>query len=68
MTKEAWVRNGQHGARAHHSTVDALMRVSLFFGQSILNGSDACGIAVDLSEEFDNVLVDITFRKYATKW
>ena len=60
--QEAWMRTGQHGARAHHSTVDALMRVSLFFEQSILDGTDAFGVAVDLSKAFDNVPVNITFE------
>ena len=60
--QEAWMRKGQHGARAHHSTVDALMRVSLFFEEAIQNKSPAFGIAVDLSKAFDNVPIQITFE------
>ena len=49
--QEAWMRSGQHGARAHHSTVDSLMRVSLFFEQSILDGTDAFEVCTHKSTE-----------------
>ena len=65
--QEAWMRKGQHGARAHHSTVDALMRVSLFFEEAIQNKSPANGIAVDLSKAFDNIPIQITFE-VCEKW
>ena len=55
------MRKGQHGARAKHSTVDALMRVSLFFEESLQEDKKAYGIAVDLSKAFDNVPTDLTF-------
>ena len=59
--QEQWMRKGQHEARAKHSTVDALMRVSLFFEESIQEDRDAYGNAVDLSKAFDNVPIDLTF-------
>ena len=59
--QEQWMRKGQHGARAKHSTVDALMRVSLFFEESLQEDKNAYGIAVDLSKAFDNVPTDLTF-------
>ena len=59
--QEQWMKKGQHGARAKHSTIDALMRVSLFFEQAIQAKTPAYGIAIDLSKAFDNIPIDITF-------
>ena len=59
--QEKWMKKGQHGARAKHSTINALMRVSLFFEQSIQAKTQAFGVAIDLSKAFDNIPIDITF-------
>ena len=59
--QESWLQDTQHGARANHSTVNALLRVSVFFEQAILDGVPAYGIAIDLSKAFDNVPIDIVF-------
>ena len=54
------MRKGQHRARAKRSTVDALMRVSLFFEESLQEDEDAYGVAVDLFKAYDNVPIDLT--------
>ena len=59
--QDLWIHRGQHGARARHSTGDALIRISLEFEEAILNGDNMKGIAVDLSKAFDNVPEKITF-------
>lgn len=56
-----WLAKGQHGARSHHGTMDALVRISLAFEQAALDGTPLHGVAVDLSKAFDNVPVEIVF-------
>ena len=59
--QELWIQDTQHGARAKHSTVNALVRLSIFFEQAYLDGVPAHGIAIDLSKAFDNIPIDIVF-------
>ena len=59
--QEAWISSGQHGARAKHSTVNALARISMFLEDAILDDSPAYGIAFDLAKAFDNVPIEVTF-------
>ena len=59
--QEKWIHKGQHGARAFHSTTDAIARISMEFESAVLDGRNVQGIAVDLSKAFDNVPTGITF-------
>ena len=61
LWQEEWIHPGQHGARMKHSTSDALINISLSLEESIINGTNIQGIAVDLAKAFDNVPVGITF-------
>ena len=61
MWQEQWIHSGQHGARIHHSTSDALIKISVALEESIVNNTNMQGLAVDLSKAFDNVPVGITF-------
>ena len=60
--QEQWIHKGQHGARAYHSTTDALPRISMEFERATLNGRKVHGIPVDLSRASDNVSTKITFE------
>ena len=60
--QESWIRKGQHGARAKHSTVNDLLQLSLVFEEAILDGKPMNGVAIDLAKAFDNVPVDIVFK------
>ena len=60
--QESWIRKGQHGARAKHSTVNDLIQLSLVFEEAILDGKLMNGVAMDLAKAFDNVPVDIVFK------
>ena len=59
--QETWLHKGQHGARAKHSTVDALIQISVTLEKALLDGLPLAGVAIDLSKAFDNIPVDITF-------
>ena len=59
--QEAWISSGQHGARAKHSTINALARISMFLEDAILDDKPAYGIAFDLAKAFDNVPIEVTF-------
>ena len=59
--QEAWISSGQHGARAKHSTANALAHISMFLQDGILNEKPAHGKAFYLSKAFDNVPNEVTF-------
>ena len=61
MWQEQWIHSGQHGARRHHSTSDALIKISVALEESIVNNTNMQGLAVGLYKAFDNVPVGITF-------
>ena len=61
LWQEEWIDPGQHGARTKHSTSDALIRISLELEESIVEGTNLQGVAIDLAKAFDNVPVNITF-------
>ena len=61
LWQEMWIHNNQHGARAKHSTVNALAKLSLYLEESMLEDKPGCGVAVDLAEAFDSIPIEITF-------
>ena len=60
--QELWIRRGQHGARAKHSTMNDLIHLSLVFEEAALEGKPMNGVAIDLTKAFDNVPIDIVFQ------
>ena len=44
--QEQWIHRGQHGARAEHSTTDALAKISMKFESAVLNGRNVQGIKI----------------------
>ena len=60
--QESWIHRNQHGARAKHSTMNALAKISLYLEKALLDGDPGFGIAVDLAKAFDNVPIAITFE------
>ena len=59
--QESWMTKGQHGARAKHSTVNALARISMVIERAILEGTPIYGITFDLAKAFDNIPIEVTF-------
>ena len=59
--QERWIQDTQNRARAKHSTINALLRLSIFFEQTQLDGVPAYGIAIDLSKAFDNIPIEVVF-------
>ena len=59
--QDSWMSGSQHGARAKHSTVNALARISMHLERAILQDKPIYGITFDLSKAFDNVPIGITF-------
>ena len=45
--QELWIRRGQHGARAKHSTMNDLIHLSLVFEEAVLEGKPMNGVAIN---------------------
>ena len=66
--QESWIHRNQHGAKAKHSTIDALAKISLYLERALQDGDPGFGIAVDLAKAFDIMCQYRSHSRYARSW